>query len=66
MSIPRLTQLAEKQALVDVELNELVYAMAEDLSGSLDLILVELKKLNLQAAGFTGDEIGDEDIAEEE
>ena len=66
MSIPRLTQLAEKQALVDVELNELVYAMAGDLSGSLDLILVELKKLNLQAAGFTGDEIGDEDIAEEE
>ena len=66
MSIPRLTQLAEKQALVDVELNELVYAMAEDLSGSLDLILVELKKLNLQATGFTGDEIGDEDIAEEE
>jgi len=65
MSIPRLTQLAEKWDLENVESRELVYALAGDLDESLSAILVELKKLNLQAVALGGDEIDDEDVVEE-
>jgi len=66
MSIPRLTQLAEKWNLESVESRELVYALAGDLDESLSAILVELKKLNLQAVALGGDEIDDEDVVEEQ
>ena len=65
MSIPRLTQLAEKWDRENVESKELVYALAGDLDESLSAILVQLKKLNLQAVAFGGDEIDDDDIVEE-
>ncbi len=65
MSIPRITQILEEKSLEDVEFKELVYAWAGDLDESLSAILVELKKLNLQAVSFGGDEIDDEDVAEE-
>jgi hypothetical protein len=65
MSIPRLTQLAEKWDLEDVEFKELVYAMAGDIDESLTAILVELKKLNLQAVSLGADEVDDEDVVEE-
>jgi hypothetical protein len=65
MSIPRITQILEDKSLEDVELKEFVFAMAGDLDESLSAILVELKKLNLQAVALGGDEIDDEDVAEE-
>ncbi|MBE3040430.1 MAG: hypothetical protein IMZ62_16665 [Chloroflexi bacterium] len=65
MSIPRLTQLAEKWDLENVESRELVYALAGDLDESLSAILVQLKKLNLQAVALGGDEIDDADVIEE-
>ena len=65
MSIPRITQILEDKSLEDVEFKELVYAWAGDLDASLSAILVELKKLNLQAVSLGADEIDDEDVAEE-
>ncbi len=65
MSIPRITQILEEKSLEDVELKEFVYAWAGDLDESLSAILVELKKLNLQAVSLGADEIDDEDVAEE-
>lgn len=65
MSIPRITQILEKASLEDVEYKELVYAWAGDIDDSLSAILVELKKLNLQAVSLGGDEIDDDDVVEE-
>jgi hypothetical protein len=55
----------EDRSLEDVEFKKLVYAWAGDLDESLSAILVELKKLNLQAVSLGADEIDDEDVAEE-
>jgi hypothetical protein len=65
MSIPRITYLLEEKSLEDVEFKQLVSAWAGDLDESLSAILVELKKLNLQAVALGGDEIDDEDVVEE-
>ncbi len=62
MSEPRITELLEGQALSGEDVDGVVMSRLYSINEKLDATLLELQKLNLCMALFTGHNVKDDDI----